>query len=318
MREPLKNEFSWSVSRDNTFRDCPRKYWFNYYGYWSGWEPDADKRTRQIYVLKQLQNRHTWVGDVVHECIRHSLLNVSRGIPVLPVDEILELTRNRMRADFRSSRAGGYHNNPKSCGLFEHEYDIEISNEEWQSRAAQVDHCLRNFYASEAWEQLRQLPPDRFLEIENFSEFRLDDKKIVIKLDCCVRGDDRIEVWDWKTGRGEPAEHRLQLACYAFYASYRYGVPITHVDMKRFELFHNRVEEDVIGERAAEELLSYLRGSIKDMQALLVDPANNRAQEDDFAKVARRDVCYFCNFLRVCAPDLGGPGRIEPRERPDE
>ncbi|NOZ64350.1 MAG: hypothetical protein GXO71_05370, partial [Caldiserica bacterium] len=44
----LVNEFSWSKSRDIIFRECPRKYYFNYYGSWGGWKFDAPERTRQI------------------------------------------------------------------------------------------------------------------------------------------------------------------------------------------------------------------------------------------------------------------------------
>jgi hypothetical protein len=33
----LKNEFSWSKTRDEVFKTCPRQYWFSYYGYWNGW-----------------------------------------------------------------------------------------------------------------------------------------------------------------------------------------------------------------------------------------------------------------------------------------
>ncbi len=53
----IKNEFSWSKTRDETFKTCPRQYWFAYYGFWNGWLEDAPERTRQIYVLKNLKNR---------------------------------------------------------------------------------------------------------------------------------------------------------------------------------------------------------------------------------------------------------------------
>jgi len=62
----FRNEFSWSKSRDEIFRTCPRQYYFNYYGYWGGWEQNAPERTRQIYILKNLQNRYSWKGDRVH------------------------------------------------------------------------------------------------------------------------------------------------------------------------------------------------------------------------------------------------------------
>jgi len=46
----FKNEFSWSVSRDSTFRKCHRMYYYQYYGSWGGWNDDADDKTRTVYV----------------------------------------------------------------------------------------------------------------------------------------------------------------------------------------------------------------------------------------------------------------------------
>ena len=69
----FKNEFSWSISRDRVFQICPRQYYFNYYGYWGGWENNAPQRIKQIYVLKQLKNRYMWAGAKVHDCIEHTL-----------------------------------------------------------------------------------------------------------------------------------------------------------------------------------------------------------------------------------------------------
>ena len=37
----LTNEFSWSRSRDGTFQDCRRRYFYHYYGAWGGWEAAA-------------------------------------------------------------------------------------------------------------------------------------------------------------------------------------------------------------------------------------------------------------------------------------
>jgi hypothetical protein len=51
MMTELKNEFSWSKTRDEVFKNCPRQYWFAYYGYWNGWLENAPERTRQIHIL---------------------------------------------------------------------------------------------------------------------------------------------------------------------------------------------------------------------------------------------------------------------------
>lgn len=304
----MRNNFQWSVSRDRCFRTCPRQYWFNHYGFWGGWEWEADDRTREIYVLKQLKTRPIWVGDVVHACIRHSLENLARRIPVLGVDEILRITRDRMRSDFRQSRDGLYRENPKAaCGLFEHEYRVPVTDAEWLDSAEQVDQCLRNFYASDAYAQLQRTSAEDFLEIETFSRLAIDGVPVTVKLDCATREIDHIVVWDWKTGRREIPESPLQLACYAFYVHQAYGVPIHSVRQRRVDLMGGgECRETVIGERRLDELLTYIRGSVADMLALLDDAENNLASEDRFAKVVRREVCGRCSFARVCKPALPG------------
>jgi hypothetical protein len=131
----FKNEFSWSISRDRIFQTCPRQYYFNYYGYWGGWETDSPARTRQIYILKQLQNRFMWAGAKVHDCINHTLTNLQRGISVLDIDQIVDITLNQMREEFRSSREKRYLTHPKTCALFEHEYEVAISDVDWKKTA---------------------------------------------------------------------------------------------------------------------------------------------------------------------------------------
>jgi hypothetical protein len=309
MREPLRNTFQWSVSRDRMFRTCLRQYWFNQYGYWGGWEPDADERTRQIYVLKQLKTRPTWVGDVVHSCIKRSLDNMSRRIPILPLDDILRITRDQMRSDFRQSRAGLYRDNPKgACGLFEHEYKVPVTDSEWRDAADQVDQCLRNFYASDAFAQLQKTSPENFLEIENFSRFEIDGITITVKLDCATRESDHIVVWDWKTGKWEAGpEQQWQLACYAFYIHHTYGIPIHAVRQRRVDLMRGgEIKEIVFQEGGLNDLLSYIRGSVADMTALLDDPERNLTAEENFKKENRRELCSRCSFIRVCEPALPG------------
>ncbi len=305
MKQARTNDFRWSVSRDRTFRECPRQYWFNYYGYWSGWEYDADPRTREIYTLKSLKARPTWIGEVVHDCIRHSIENLARSVPVLPVDRIREITRNRMREDFRESRDGLHRQDPRgACGLFEHEYRVPVTDEEWRDAADTVDRCLVTFYASDVWRQLQDTAPADFLEIEKFSGFVLDGIEVTVKLDCATRETEHVTVWDWKTGRREGPTARLQLACYAFYLHQAYGVPIHRVRMKRFELSQGTVHERTITEKELGEILDYVRGSVADMRGLLEDPERNVAREDRFVRVARRESCLRCNFLKVCKPDI--------------
>jgi hypothetical protein len=306
MKREIQNTFSWSVSRDSLFQECLRKYYFQHYGFWSGWEMDAQERTRQIYVLRQLMNRWMWVGHVVHECIAHSLKNLSRGIPVLPVDEVIAITRQRMRKDFRDSRAGRYWDGPKHfCGLFEHEYGLEISDAQWREAADTVDRCLRHFYGSSVFQTLGAAAPEDFLEIEQLSSFLLDGVNVNIRLDCATWERGKLIVWDWKTGRKESESGlSVQMACYAEYAREKFRVPLERIVTRRYDLYRDRIHEHTITEKGLQEILSYIRGSIKDMVSLLDDAESNRATEERFRKVEKREICLKCSFFRVCKPDI--------------
>jgi len=55
-----------------------------------------------------------------------------------------------------------------------------------------------------------------------------------------------------------------------------------------------------------EDIKGYIKGSIKDMQSLLVDLGNNiPLEEERFGKVEDERVSLRCNFRRVCKPLLG-------------
>ena len=150
----IRNEFSWSKSRNEIFKTCPRQYYFNYYAYWGGWEKNTQVRTRQIYILKNLKNRFMWAGEKVHNCIQHTLKNLQRGITVLNVDDIVSITLDQMRDDFRSSKKKRYLIHPKTCALFEHEYEADLSDAQWIMVAGDVEQCLRNFYNSETFAKI--------------------------------------------------------------------------------------------------------------------------------------------------------------------
>src|SRR5215475_10053588 len=60
----LLNEFSWSRSRDGSFQECRRKYFYHYYGAWGGWDTTAAEDVRRLYILKQLASRQQWASGV--------------------------------------------------------------------------------------------------------------------------------------------------------------------------------------------------------------------------------------------------------------
>jgi hypothetical protein len=154
----FKNEFSWSKTRDEALRQCPRMYYFQYYGFWGGWKGNASPRTRELYILKNLDTFATWIGRKVHECLDHTIQNLRWGQASLPVERVVDLTLQRMRQEYVSSWEGRYRRKLKTCGLFEHEYGTGRGEDDWRDAVEQVDRCLKTFYASAAYARLQELP----------------------------------------------------------------------------------------------------------------------------------------------------------------
>ena len=297
----LNNDFSWSKTRDEVFQTCLRQYWFAYYGYWNGWLEDALERTRQIYILKNLKNRYVWAGEKVHECIQRSLNNIRRGISVLPADEIVSIALDQMRAEFRSSRAKNYWKNPKACALFEHEYALEVSDDEWKEVAQNVETCLRNFYASDIYDGLKSHPKERWLEVEEFSSFYLDGVRINLAIDCSIKEGEDVFIYDWKTGKSLSEDLSVQLCCYALYAMEKWQIPPESLSLIEYNLSFDKSKWFSVTQGEVENIKGYIRGSMKDMQSLLTDKKNNiPAEEERFCKVEDDRVSLRCNFREVC------------------
>ena len=70
----ISNELTWSASRASMFQSCPRKYYYNYYGSWGGWDKKADEKTKLLYILKNVKPMILWAGSIVHDTIKDSLL----------------------------------------------------------------------------------------------------------------------------------------------------------------------------------------------------------------------------------------------------
>jgi hypothetical protein len=300
----LVNEFSWSRSRDAAFQECRRKYYFHYYGAWGGWEAGADPITRRLYVLKQLATRQMWAGRAVHDAIEMALhvFREGRDVPVEPfIADVIE----RMRGEWRSSRAGLYRDTPKTLALFEHEYAVEIKREAWQALSRSVATCLRNFFRLELLARIRKTPPEHW-SIEHWSKvFDFEGTAIWIAPDFGFWTDEgRLALVDWKTGASDPDATAFQLGCYAFYAHAVLGVEPARVDLYEANLRDPAVTPLRWDETRLEAIREQLRLSIRAMKAYLADAEANVAALDDFERTEDLRICRWCNFRAVCRPEL--------------
>jgi len=311
----LKNTFTWSASRRSTFAYCERQYWWTYYGSWGGWGRDAPREAREAYMLKNLANRWTWPGTVVHEAIEAVLRGIhgggtQRGLgfeaQAVDVEAEVEKATKLMREQWVESRSGAYRARPKKrFGLAEHEYDVALPRAEWQAANAKAVDSLRAFFTSDLFRRIRESDPSDWLPIETLDQFDFEGTGIWAVLDFAWRvPGGRVEIFDWKTGKVNPEGNRLQLGCYTLYVGKKFEAPpervTTHIvylgeDLQDFS-FHMS-EEQLVATRGE------MRASIAAMRTRLFDKEANVARREDFALTDDLEKCSICKFRRLCGRD---------------
>jgi len=275
-------------------------YYFQYYGFWGGWDFTADKRTRTIYILKQLQNRQMWAGSKVHECIENTLNEIKSGIGRIDIEQKIETTLDLMRKEFLSSKNKKYLTDPKTCALSEHEYELDVSQEEWQSNADNVVECLKKFFNSDGYKEISQLSDNQWLELEQFPFFYLEDYKIYAVLDFAFRRNDEIIIYDWKTGREDPEKDKFQLACYGLFAIQKWNIKADKVKLVDFYLSNDNQNEFIFADFEIDKIQNQIFNSIDEMKHILDDPQENIAREDGFPFIENEQICKYCNFNKMC------------------
>lgn len=293
----LENRFSWSKSRHEKFEECLRQYFLHYYGSWGGWDREAPADVKELYLLKKLTSRHAWAGTAVHDAIKRILTSIRGG--VLPeADRVVDSVRASMRAQFRQSR-GRIYRSRKAFGLLEHEYEEPVGDEAWKGNWDHVERCIRAFFGSRWIGLAQELPPERWLPVDELGTFAFGDVPVFAAPDFAFRTAEGVEVVDWKTGRQRESD-REQLLGYALYAGETWGVAPEGIRCTLVYLPDLEEEAVLVDPPGLKAFRGRMAASIAKMRELLADAPSNVAREEDFPRTANRDACGRCPFRRPC------------------
>ena len=299
------------MSRHRVFSECPRQYYYRHYGSWGGWDEAADPRTRQIYVLKQLGNRFTLAGQVVHEVVA-DVLNKHRYGYEVSLETAQADALERLREAFKQSRAFAYRDSPRDAkGLFEHEYAEPIPDSEWRRMKDRVMKCLEHFYASQIREIILQVGIENWLPIDAMDSFEFEGVTVYVAPDFAIKNmQGNALLIDWKTGRTEGHDDRMQIVCYGLFARAKWGIDPARAVGELHYLLTRQNAIVTLDEMSLDEGMELMRASIHGMRSLLSDPEQNMGDEDAFPRIDDPMVCERCNYRKICWPEW--PERFAP------
>lgn len=348
----LKNEFSWSFSRHNTFAECEKKYWYTYYGSWEGWplfrnDPrrELDPLAAYLYAMKQMQHMPMFVGTVVHSAIENGLRQKQKYRKEITLASLLEEAFATLDRGISDSEQEKWRHSPKRhANLFEIYHsrrgEGEVLSEEAVQRAREkIRRCLENWFHSPIHTQLIAAPKAHWVSIEELDHFYLDGLyKIYVVIDFSMKwqlagGQVATLLFDWKTGK-ETDKTIDQLYSYAIYAKEVWGVDYGQVVLTPYYLDSNRYEKigwkgDVpLSTEKVAEVEQFMRQSAQKMVGKILPSVDGSSEEgkraikemdnscepEQFAYTERRGQCQRCPFQHLCqAADYQQKSRQELR-----
>lgn len=302
--EEFKNNFSWSITRDKTFKECKRKYYYNHYGYWGAWNPDAEQLTKELWALRSLKTKGLWIGDATHKVIENLLNNLKFG-NLTPFSDSKKQLYSNLNTDFFNSKKGLHRVRPnKICGLFEHEYELEIDEKKFKELCEYAEKCLLNFYNSDTFKLIKNSNKSNWLPIEKLQNLNLSGTTIWLKIDFAIKDGNKVTIFDWKTGKIRADENQIQLGCYSYYAKQKWNLQPEGIITKSFNLYLDKLDNFKVSNESMNQFEKYASSSIKEMKDFLIEESTNTAKEKDFPKEPQEGKCLWCNFKKICQKNI--------------
>jgi len=309
----LAHEFAWSVSRHGNFAECRRRFYFDYYQSWLGWEAGGDPDRRRAYLLKKMTRMPMHAGDCLHRALERWFQARAAGEDQ-DLEELQGFGLSELRLAWRQSRdeSEAWARRPKGrVRLAEHHYQEKVV-EEASGQAAEYGgryrdrllEGLRFFIEAPELELVRTCPPSDWLACEEMGTIELFGTKIYAVPDFAFRDPEGgVHIYDWKSGAAREAD-RFQLALYALYAEQVWEVDPTEVNcvdvyLPRAELVSQRFSAEEL-----EAVLGEIHGSISAMRALHFDASLGLGEPSQFAPIPadapEARACSRCNYRELC------------------
>lgn len=304
-------DLSWSRSRHETLRICPRRYYHHYYGSWKGWDrSESSPEARRTYLLKQLTDLKAEAGRSLHRRAYEVGFRVAQGLEAPDLEELLERTRNELNEVVKSSRdPNGFRRRPaRHPYLRSAWYGSGPEDEVIEEIRGRLERTHRALHGHPIWPAVR----DAELEVTYLHDpdvppepaFRLDGVPVYAEPDLVLRrrGDGIGIVVDWKSGRERRGDDwQVALSAAAMRASTGEAPRRGRIEyLDRGSATTVELDGD-----ALDEALARARESLSEMERYLEDPEENRPKpEGAFPLTEQTSACGWCGFYELCVDEL--------------
>lgn len=294
-------KISWSPSKIGTLKQCPRKFYYQYYGSKQS-KAKLDHNKDRLKFLAGLSNKSLVAGEIIHAVIANYFNKAKQG-DSWDTGRLISFSLSMLRSSIQYSkdeRNGIHRVLPYPPAILKEIYygtndDRELSDE----IVERLNVSLKNFSESDRFSYLRRSGKRDGSIIEGKCNYILPDNiKVDGVIDLAFHDDDKFWIADWKTGKVEQEETSLQLLSYALWATLQKGVAKGDVNIQKAYLLDDKLE----GLEYSEEQLTRAKARIvQDVEILReLNDFGINGNFEAFSKCEQVKLCNLCPFQEVC------------------
>jgi hypothetical protein len=298
----LLAKIRWSYTRRSVLEQCPRRYYYDYYGA-SARDAIADPNKTTLRFLKSLQTRYERAGTIAHLVVNTYFRRGQSG-EVWEADRLCDWAQDMFRRDYTYSRTdpdGIARPTGRFPPVLLQEYYYR--HPEAPALCAEVEERLvkglRTFHTSVRFGEFRLAGISRGALIEHNLTLPGLRCRVDGKLDLAFTAGRSVTVVDWKTGDPSGSgDESLQLATYALWASCHFAAAAEAITVCKAFLNADVVVQFPV----SESVLANARARIlqdAERMAVLHD-YGQRGKVEAFTPCAQASVCALCPFQEVC------------------
>lgn len=307
-----ESAFEWSYSRRGVLEQCPRRYYYNYYGA-NARVAKTEPQKEELRFLKQLSNCYLRSGDILHLVIRTYLKRL-RSREEWTLDRMLRWAQGIFRHDLDFSQRYQVgdslpHAVDSPVLLLEYYYNVANAKERWANSEEQLVTALTNLRESPALTDFRTGATREKAEIESPVILKDGNFSMRGKVDLAFPNDRRFVVVDWKIGNSDDSGESLQLTSYAMGAINKLGCTPEDIDLYRVQLGSGLVSQFAVSSKSVLRARSRIIQDVDKMKAL--DDYGRNAIAEVFTPCAQSRICASCCFQAVCPKELKNNDRDE-------
>lgn len=296
----LTNDFSYSGTRLSKFNSCQWAYYLYYYYSWEGWLAGKDTDKYKIYKAKRSYPYPAWIGTLLHIWIKQYLSMYIAKNKLVDQTKFLKYVAKEFDSHWSLSEAGEL-TDSKDIVIFEHEkYDRATT---W----AIIRHNLNN--AIKIIDTLKfNLDEVLTIDVDDFSQFFYIDKIKVFSIVDFAYTDsvrEKINIFDWKTGKWENDGQSDQLLLYAMYYISEFSEEkLTPNNFNLTEVYTNsrNFNSTKPSEKEFLRIADKIRNDVSKLTPTLVneDITTNIPIESKFIPTNNSNTCANCIFSQYC------------------